>query len=107
MGRIILIALVVIVGIVGNTSYAWSDEGETVESEPTTQPESGTEGEPVDSEEPKEKVAEPPSGEPESLEIRGQTRTLSMMLVLQNKRDKIDFIKPRKNYRNEILRTEY
>jgi hypothetical protein len=43
----------------------------------------------------------------EGLEIRGQTRTLSMMLVLQSRRDKIDFIKPRTDYRNRILQTEY
>jgi hypothetical protein len=46
-------------------------------------------------------------GEGEGLEIRGQTRTLSMMLVLQSRRDKIDFIKPRKDYRDRILQTEY
>ena len=47
------------------------------------------------------------SEESEGLEIRGQTRTLSMMLVLQNRRDKIDFIKPRRDYRDRILQTEY
>ena len=53
------------------------------------------------------KVLDASSEDEEGLEIRGQTRTLSMMLVLQNRRDKIDFIKPRTDYRDWILSTEY
>jgi hypothetical protein len=41
------------------------------------------------------------------LKVMGQTRTLSMMLVLKNKKEKIDFIKVRQNYQNEILNTQY
>src|SRR3954469_8665094 len=32
------------------------------------------------------------------LKVMGQTRTLSMMLVLKNKKEKIDFINVRQNY---------
>lgn len=41
------------------------------------------------------------------MKVRGQTRTLSMMLVLKNKKDSIEFINIKKNYREEILNTEY
>lgn len=41
------------------------------------------------------------------MKVTGQTRTLSMMLVLKNKKEKIKFINVRKNYREEILKTEY
>jgi 3-oxoacyl-ACP reductase-like protein len=46
-------------------------------------------------------------GGQEALEVRGQTRALSMMLVLRSKKDKVDFVKLRTNYRPEILGTEY
>ena len=42
-----------------------------------------------------------------AVEIRGQARTLSMMLVLKNGKDSINFIKVRKDYRSEIAKTEY
>jgi hypothetical protein len=41
------------------------------------------------------------------LKVTGQTRTLSMMLVLKNKKDKSTFISPREHYRSEILNTRY
>ncbi len=41
------------------------------------------------------------------LEVRGQTRNLSMILTVSSKKDKIKFIKMRVNYRDEILRTQY
>lgn len=42
-----------------------------------------------------------------ALEIRGQSRTLSMMLVLKNGKENINFVKVRRHYREEILGTEY
>ncbi len=42
-----------------------------------------------------------------ALEVRGQARTLSMMLVLKNGKDGINFIKVRKDYRPEIQATEF
>ncbi len=42
-----------------------------------------------------------------SLEVRGQTRNLSMMLVLKNGKENIDFVKVRQNYENEISSTEF
>lgn len=49
-----------------------------------------------------------PNVDPNSaVEIRGQARSLSMMLVLKNGKDSINFIKPRKDYKAEISTTEY
>jgi hypothetical protein len=42
-----------------------------------------------------------------SLEIRGQSRNLSMLLVLKNRHENIDFVKPRETYRTEIQNTQY
>ncbi|MGZ3744504.1 MAG: hypothetical protein ACXWRE_01465 [Pseudobdellovibrionaceae bacterium] len=42
-----------------------------------------------------------------SLEIRGQSRNLSMLLVLKNRHENIDFVKPRETYREEIPQTEF
>lgn len=42
-----------------------------------------------------------------SLEVRGQTRNLSMMLILKNAKDNIDFVKVRENYQTEISSTEF
>ena len=42
-----------------------------------------------------------------TVEIRGQSRTLSMMLVLKNGKDSINFIKIRKDYAAEISGTEF
>ena len=41
------------------------------------------------------------------LEVRGQSRTLKMMLVLKSKKEKIQFIKVSRNYRREILDMVY
>lgn len=41
------------------------------------------------------------------LEIRGQSRNLSMLLVLKNRNENIDFVKPRDSYREEIQQTGY
>ena len=42
-----------------------------------------------------------------SLEIRGQSRNLSMLLVLKNRHENIDFVKPRETYREEIQKTDF
>lgn len=42
-----------------------------------------------------------------AVEVRGQARTLSMMLVLKNGKDEINFIKVRKNYHPEIMNTDF
>jgi hypothetical protein len=42
-----------------------------------------------------------------ALEVRGQSRTLSMMLVLKNGKEGINFIKVRESYRPEITSTPY
>ncbi len=42
-----------------------------------------------------------------ALEVRGQSRNLSMMLVLKNKKRDIDFVKPRENYSREVQNTSY
>ena len=42
-----------------------------------------------------------------ALEVRGQSRNLSMMLVLKNRRNNIDFVKPRETYSKEIKDTSY
>jgi hypothetical protein len=53
-------------------------------------------------------IRKPASLDPNSaVEVRGQARTLSMMLVLKNGKDAINFIKPRKDYRPEIAKTEF
>jgi hypothetical protein len=41
------------------------------------------------------------------LEVKGQTRTINMMMVMQAQKDKINFIGPRRNYRKQILTTAY
>ena len=41
------------------------------------------------------------------LEVRGQSRNLSMMLVLKNSKDKIEFVNVRENFEKEILNTSY
>ena len=42
-----------------------------------------------------------------AVEIRGQSRTLSMMLVVKNGKENINFIKIRKDYSAEIAGTQY
>lgn len=46
-------------------------------------------------------------GTPGTVQIRGQTRNLSMMLIMKNGKDEINFIKPRKDYHNEVLSTPF
>lgn len=41
------------------------------------------------------------------LEVKGQNRALSMMQVGQNEKTKIGFVQPRKNFRPQILSTNY
>jgi hypothetical protein len=51
-----------------------------------------------------------PSGVNDSdkvFEVRGQSRNLSMMLVLKNRKDNIDFVKARENFASEIKETSY
>jgi hypothetical protein len=53
-------------------------------------------------------LRKPASFDPNSaVEIRGQARTLSMMLVLKNGKDGINFIKVRKDYKPEIQATDF
>jgi len=42
----------------------------------------------------------------EEIEVKGQSRNFNMKLILRSKKDKISFVKTRKNYREEILSTE-
>jgi len=42
----------------------------------------------------------------EAIEVKGQSRNFNMKLILRSKKDKISFVKTRKNYREEILSTE-
>jgi hypothetical protein len=53
-------------------------------------------------------IRKPATLDPNSaVEVRGQARTLSMMLVLKNGKDSINFIKVRKDYHPEIQSTDY
>lgn len=55
-------------------------------------------------------IARGPAGVSDSqraLEIRGQSRNLSMLLVLKNRQDNIDFVKPRDSYHDEIQKTGF
>lgn len=53
-------------------------------------------------------IRKPAALDPNSaIEVRGQARTLSMMLVLKNGKDAINFIKVRKDYHAEIMDTSY
>lgn len=42
-----------------------------------------------------------------SFEIRGQARTLSMMLILRNGKENVNFVKVRQDYATEIAKTEF
>jgi hypothetical protein len=46
-------------------------------------------------------------GEAKALEVRGQARSLQMMMLLKGKGDDIHFVKPRKDFRPEINTTTY
>ncbi len=55
-------------------------------------------------------MARQPAGLSDSntaLEVRGQSRNLSMMLVLKNRKSDIDFVKPRETYSTEVQNTAY
>jgi hypothetical protein len=41
------------------------------------------------------------------LEIKGQTRNVSMMSVNQANKNQVKFVKPRKDYNREIIATAY
>jgi hypothetical protein len=43
----------------------------------------------------------------QALKVTGQTRTLSMQLTLKSKKEKIEFVNPRRNYDKEISQTRY
>lgn len=45
------------------------------------------------------------AGEP--IEVRGQSRNLNMLLILQQQGEVIDFIKLRENYQPEMKKTAY
>jgi hypothetical protein len=47
------------------------------------------------------------SGSGKATEVKGQIRNLSMMLVLKNQKDRIEFVRMRRDYRKEILDTKY
>jgi hypothetical protein len=47
------------------------------------------------------------SGEAEPLQVKGQTRNVSMMNVSQNQKDNVKFVSARKNYKEQILSTQY
>ncbi len=47
------------------------------------------------------------AGASQALEIRGQARTLSMMLILRNGKENVNFVKVRQNYATEIANTEF
>jgi len=42
-----------------------------------------------------------------AFEVRGQARTLSMMLILRNGKENVNFVKVRQNYATEIAKTEF
>ena len=49
-----------------------------------------------------------PASDPDApIEVRGQSRNLNMMLILQNENELIDFIKLRKEYQVETKRMNY
>lgn len=42
----------------------------------------------------------------EEIEVKGQTRNFNMTLMLKTKKDKISFVKTRRDFKEEILATE-
>jgi hypothetical protein len=49
-----------------------------------------------------------PASDPDApIEVKGQSRNLNMMLILQNKEEMIDFIKLRKDYQEETNKLNY
>jgi hypothetical protein len=53
------------------------------------------------------KAFPPKSAASGQIEIRGQSRNVSMTLLLNNRSEAIRFVEPRKHYREEILSTPY
>lgn len=47
-------------------------------------------------------ASDEPAGSQKPLQVNGQSRNINMMLVLRNDKDKIKFVHPRENYRDEI-----
>ena len=41
------------------------------------------------------------------IEIKGQSRLLNMQLMVQNKKDRLQFVEPRRDYNSEITHTNY
>lgn len=41
------------------------------------------------------------------LQVTGQSRNLSMMLVLKSEKDRVRFVEVRRSYRGEVLKTDY
>jgi hypothetical protein len=56
---------------------------------------------------PQKRTVNSVSDSEKALEVRGQSRNLSMMLVLKNRKDSIDFVKPRETYSEEIKNTGF
>ena len=48
-----------------------------------------------------------PRGPQQPLQVKGQARQLSMMLVLKNEKDSINFVRLRTDYQKEIVNTEF
>jgi hypothetical protein len=49
-----------------------------------------------------------PASDPDApIEVRGQSRNLNMLLILQNQDEIIDFIKLRKDYQDETKKMNY
>jgi hypothetical protein len=46
-------------------------------------------------------------GAQKPLEVKGQTRNVSMMTVNQANKNQVKFVKPRKDYQREIIATAY
>lgn len=47
------------------------------------------------------------AGDEKVVKVKGQSRNLSMMLVLKGEKDKIKFGEIRENYKQEVIKTNY
>jgi anionic cell wall polymer biosynthesis LytR-Cps2A-Psr (LCP) family protein len=52
-------------------------------------------------------MGDEPRGPQQPLQVKGQARQLSMMLVLKNEKDSINFVHLRTDYQKEIVNTEF
>jgi anionic cell wall polymer biosynthesis LytR-Cps2A-Psr (LCP) family protein len=52
-------------------------------------------------------MGDEPRGPQQPLQVKGQARQLSMMLVLKNEKDSINFVRLRTDYQKEIVNTEF